>query len=524
MASAALGLLLASCSFAQTLALRSRSANCTSWHCLEDYVRKPDDSFTFTKLGDASGSENSVAWSASFLNMTSQKWLSNTEVNRPVWWHVIFVVTPANFGYLGNDSKDWATVYVAQGQYDATGTVSATPSEMEVAARMAVRTGTVVAAVFQVPFQPTTYLMDNNTQKFEEDMKAFGWGMALRHPEKPEYALEFPMVKAVVRTIDTLQLVSQGGLRRFAVTGFSKRALVSWLTGAIDERVRAVMVACHPLALQKHAHDAHRSYEHPVFVAQPYTHVGLGGKQDSAEANLLYSKMDLVSNAAFAAKVDRLDKLIMEAGNDDFAVIDSIHNWYGQLGGEKSYFMQPNSSHMGTYVNNPIFPKVLSWLTGLLTKQSTPKIAVELNNRTGSIVVRQLSAHRAAVVKLWTADSCPAHGRRDFRFHSKDNQTVCQACNGHFDAEQGVCESAYSSWSSRELQQGHDGSWQATVAAPEAGGYRVGLVELSYPGPMEAEPWVLTSEPLVMPEGYPYKDCQGEDCNDDSKLLVLLQH
>jgi PhoPQ-activated pathogenicity-related protein len=50
----------------------------------------------------------------------------------------------------------------------------------------------------------------------------------------------FPMTKAAVRAMDALQSVD-GGLRRFVVTGASKRGWTTWLTGAFDERVAGIV-------------------------------------------------------------------------------------------------------------------------------------------------------------------------------------------------------------------------------------------------------------------------------------------
>jgi PhoPQ-activated pathogenicity-related protein len=60
-----------------------------------------------------------------------------------------------------------------------------------------------------------------------------------------------PMVKAVVKAMDAVQAFSQTlegpSVERFVVAGASKRGWTTWLTGAVDSRVAAIVPMVMPI-------------------------------------------------------------------------------------------------------------------------------------------------------------------------------------------------------------------------------------------------------------------------------------
>ena len=57
---------------------------------LDDYVNQPDDHYKFEllKTHDMNG------YKLYILNLTSQKWLDETIVSNPIWWHFLCITIP----------------------------------------------------------------------------------------------------------------------------------------------------------------------------------------------------------------------------------------------------------------------------------------------------------------------------------------------------------------------------------------------------------------------------------------------
>jgi PhoPQ-activated pathogenicity-related protein len=62
---------------------------------LEKYVNNEDDTFEW----DVMSSVSTTAYTAYFLNFTSQQWLTSAESSRPIWNHRLTVCVPLNVGY-----------------------------------------------------------------------------------------------------------------------------------------------------------------------------------------------------------------------------------------------------------------------------------------------------------------------------------------------------------------------------------------------------------------------------------------
>ena len=57
---------------------------------LDDYVNTPDSHFSYKLIK----TYNMVGYKLYVLNMTSQKWLDETIVSNPIWWHYLVVTIP----------------------------------------------------------------------------------------------------------------------------------------------------------------------------------------------------------------------------------------------------------------------------------------------------------------------------------------------------------------------------------------------------------------------------------------------
>ena len=130
---AAAALVLAG-SFATPLAAQTRPAPAprTKETALDRYVAAPDASFAWKAARDLPAGEGLTA---TLIDMTSQRWLTEQEVERPQWTHWITIVRPAvvrndigflfiTGGSLGREPPAAPTAWLAEMARD-TGTVVA---------------------------------------------------------------------------------------------------------------------------------------------------------------------------------------------------------------------------------------------------------------------------------------------------------------------------------------------------------------------------------------------------------------
>src|SRR5205807_4298343 len=109
--------------------------------------------------------------------------------------------------------------------------------------------------------------------------------------------LLFPMVKSVVRAMDVVQSFSQQEwqvkVQKFVISGASKRGWTTWLTGAIDPRVKAISpFVIDTLNMRKqnvHQREAFGAYSEEI---DDYTGRGLVPMPDTPEANRLWNMVD----------------------------------------------------------------------------------------------------------------------------------------------------------------------------------------------------------------------------------------
>src|SRR6185436_3553833 len=114
------------------------------------------------------------------------------------------------------------------------------------AMRIAMDTGTVVADLGMVPNQPLRFTDSGGVPRSEDNIIAY---TRVKHfsTKDDTWLVRLAMVKSGVRAMDAIQefLASEAGgklkIDQFVVSGGSKRGWTTWLVGAVDKRVIAIM-------------------------------------------------------------------------------------------------------------------------------------------------------------------------------------------------------------------------------------------------------------------------------------------
>lgn len=281
---------------------------------LSEYIEKTDRSCRWELLG----SKEVVEGTLYEVELISQTW-HNID-----WKHRIRIVVPKKA-----DRPD--AIMMVTGSGDGN-------EELYFCKELSRLTGMVSAVLHDVPNQP---LFGN---LYEDALMAYTFAMFIESGQQ-DWPLLFPMVKSVVKAMDGLDCFLEGLIGKkasYIVTGASKRGWTSWLTAAVDGRVKGVAPMVYdnlniPFQM-RHQIECYGSYSEQI---SDYTKIGLLEKLDTEAGKSLVEAIDPY---VYREKLG-LPKLIINGTNDRFWTIDSLNLYYGDLLGEKSVLYVPNSGH-----------------------------------------------------------------------------------------------------------------------------------------------------------------------------------
>ena len=145
---------------------------------------------------------------------------------------------------------------------------------------IAAETGMVTGTLWQVPNQPIVFAQDPTKEERSEDAAvAFTWLEFMFHQDRDDFVLFFPMVKSVHSALTAIQqyAASKHGVKieNFVVAGASKRGWTTWLEGATDDRVVAIVpIVMDMLNFQKNVGHMFTAYGGWTFAFEDYYKVG----------------------------------------------------------------------------------------------------------------------------------------------------------------------------------------------------------------------------------------------------------
>ena len=125
----------------------SNGPSCTGYECLKEYVDKPDGNYGWEDTGIRMQGLDPLhlkRWTGYVLNFTSQQWLTPEDSTRPIWWHILVIIIPAEIEY-----PDIPFLFITDGDNNEDAIPTPLNQWLLIAADFAVSTNAVGAALFQ---------------------------------------------------------------------------------------------------------------------------------------------------------------------------------------------------------------------------------------------------------------------------------------------------------------------------------------------------------------------------------------
>ncbi len=428
---------------------------------LDDYVAWPDPSYGYSLVRTIDHPQGKIY----VLNMTSQSWRSEQEVNRTLWQHWLTVAVPNDVAF------DTALLWITGGSNDR-------PAPMQpdaMLADIALRSRSVVAELRMVPNQPLVFPDDPTNQRYEDAIIAYTFDRFLK-TEDPTWPLLLPMVKSAVRAMDTVQdylaAVTDGKvtIKSFVVSGGSKRGWTTWLTAAVDPRVCAIA----PIVIDVlNMNDQMRHH----FAAYGFYSPAIG----DYEQMKIFDRLDTGGGTEIRNFIDpyeyrdryTMPKFIINSSGDQFFLPDSAQFYYADLPENKHLLYCANTDH--GLDGSDAEKALLVWYQSILLGRDRPQFSWDMSE-SGHVVVTART--RPQKVMLWTATNPQA---RDFRL-----------------------EKIGKAWQSHTLTETSAGTYDVHVPAPEQG-WTAYFVELHFDSGTPL-PYRFSTEIRVVPDILPYAE------------------
>lgn len=424
---------------------------------LDRYVKAPDSNYKYEVVKTIPGKGYTVY----VVDLTSQAWLTEKEVDKPVWKHWLTIVKP--------DKVDHATgfLFISGGS-----SRDRTPERADgFITQVATVTNTVTAELRSVPNQPLTFVGDGKP-RVEDALIAFGWAKYLKG-ESEQWLARLPMTKSAVRAMDTITAVmgAQGGTKvdKFVVSGGSKRGWTTWTTGATDSRVVAIVPAVIDLLNMVPSFTHHwQVYGNWSPAIKDYYDNDIMRWSGTPR----YKEMlKIVEPYEYRDRLT-MPKYIVNAAGDEFFLPDSSQFYFKDLKGEKHLRYVPNAKH--SLAGSDARETMGAFYSMVLNNKPRPRYDWKFE-KNGTITVKVTD--KPTEVKVWQATN---PDKRDFRLD--------------------VIGKAFQP---ATLTETRPGVYVAKVPKPEKG-WTAFFVELTYPSGI-AFPLKVTTGVRVVPDVYPFK-------------------
>jgi PhoPQ-activated pathogenicity-related protein len=228
------------------------------------------------------------------------------------------------------------------------------------------------------------------------------------------------MTKSAIKAMDALQEFSASKLNskvnQFVISGASKRGWTTWLTGAHDNRVKAIApmvidVLNMPVNVEYHK----VTWGDYSIQIEDYVNLGIAQQVATPEGIKVVRMIDPYAYRKNLA----MPKMILMGTNDEYWPVDAVKNYIDSIPGENYICYTPNAGHdlgdkktalgtlsafFGTTISNGTYPKL-----DYLVTQENGKIIVNItadeSRLLDAIVWSATSPDREFRDKTWSSVS-----------------------------------------------------------------------------------------------------------------------
>jgi PhoPQ-activated pathogenicity-related protein len=432
---------------------------------LDRYLAKPDPSYSWKVA--AKIHHPKLQCTTFVIALTSQTWRSADEVDKPVWTHWLTIVRP------DQARAGTAFLFIGGGSRKDPQPKGASPRVLS----LATETNTVVGEISDVPNQPLAFADSKRHGRSEDDLVAYSRVKYIITGDT-EWLVRLAMVKSGIRAMDCMQAfcasVDGGGLKvdKFVVAGGSKRGWTTWLIGATDPRVVAII----PLvidALNSEAITRHHFEAYGFFSAalKDYVHHGLFPYRVGTPEYQKVLAIEDPYNYRDRARL-KIPKFLINAAGDQFFLPDNWQFYYADLPPETHLRYVPNAKH--NLKGSDAQQSLQAFYQAVLDSHPRPKYSWKKQSD-GTLTVT--SETRPIDVRLWQATDSKA---RDFRL-----------------------DVIGATWQATTLAPDVQGVYTGRVSPPPTG-YTAFFVEMIYDSGGRY-PFKFTTGVSILPDMLPYK-------------------
>ena len=359
---------------------------------LMEYVKKLDNSFSW-KLASKKDNDAGTVYE---LDLVSQTWHSIK------WDHKLQVLVPKG-------AKPQATMVL----WNQGGRPSAASTLLGL--QIASKAKAPVAFLYGVPKQPLFSGKTEDTLIAETFVKYL-------ETKDGSWPLLFPMVKSLVRAMDTLQAFARQEwnfeVKSFVVTGASKRGWTTWLTAATgDSRVKAIApIVIDTLNFPVQMKNQVKAFGKPSEMIRDYTERKLVPIPMSPDGEKLWRMVD---PWVYRESIT-VPKMIINGANDPYWPLDALNSYWDDLKGDKWLLYVPNAGHdlreSDANGKKELLPtRAVNTLAAFCHCQifdlPMPGLSWVCNENEGICRLDLTSPLKTKSVRVWTADA----PTRDFR-------------------------------------------------------------------------------------------------------------